>query len=140
MPDRRVVTGLGGPDGQPLWVSSNVEEVLGLPPGRILEHRSTILTFSGDPTYDQIFAEEKEKISPRLSFRSWLRTFRTNGESGPIGVIALFLRDSDGEIENVVGAAWPCADRCPVCSRMLPVPPALRRAILGLDRAMLVSL
>jgi len=140
MPDRRVVTGLGGPDGRPLWVSDNVEEILGLTAESILEHRSTIPAFSGDPTYDQIFAEEKEKTSPRLGFRSWLRTFRTNGESGPVGIIALFLHGSDGEIESVVGAAWQPAN-CPVCSRMPPGgPEALRRAALNLARAALASL
>jgi hypothetical protein len=139
MPDHRVVTGLGGSDGQPLWVSDNVEEVLGLTAESILEHRSTIPAFSGDPTYDQIFAEEKEKIGPRLSFRSWLRTFQ-NGESGPIGVIALFLHNSDGEIENVVGAAWQSTN-CPVCSRMFSGgPEVLRRAVLDLGQAMFASL
>lgn len=140
MSDRHVITSLGGPDGQVLWISDNAEEVLGRAAERIPEHGLTIPAFLGGLTYDQVFAEERQKIGPRLSFRSWLVKFQNSGESEPIGVAALFLRGGDGQIETVVGAAWPCLEYCPVCSQMFPGSIALRRAVLGLARALAASL
>jgi len=101
-----IMTGFGTPDGQYSWISKNVEEILGLTAEQIREHRLTIVPVSPNARYAQILAEEKQRHGPRLTFRSWQIRVQNNRQTIPLAVIALFLRDHDGELDKIVGAAW----------------------------------